>query len=100
MDREINVWKDLRHPNILAFYGACSFASPPFMVCEYKANGSVVEYLRRFPDENRCQLVRFMSLSPQSYAWKISTSYCSYATHLLASYICIKTRSSMEISKE
>lgn len=57
MDKEIDVWKDLRHPNILAFYGACSLADPPFMVCEYKANGNVIEYLRQYPDVERCQLV-------------------------------------------
>lgn len=58
MDREISVWKDLRHPNILPFYGACSIADPPFMVCEYKSNGDAIQYLRKYPDANRLQLVR------------------------------------------
>lgn len=57
MDREINVWKDLRHPNIVGFYGACSIHDPPFMVCEYKANGDALKYLRKYPDANRIQLV-------------------------------------------
>ena len=55
---EFNVWSTLRHPNILEFFGACSFAHPPFFVCALKKNGSLMDYLRRCPDANRAKLVR------------------------------------------
>ncbi|EKM59924.1 uncharacterized protein PHACADRAFT_57584, partial [Phanerochaete carnosa HHB-10118-sp] len=37
--REVDVWKRLRHPHILEFFGACSIADPPFMFCAYKQHG-------------------------------------------------------------
>ncbi|GJE97456.1 kinase-like protein [Phanerochaete sordida] len=57
LEREVDVWKRLRHPHILQFFGACSIADPPFMVCAYKQNGDAVDYLLRFPRTNRVQLL-------------------------------------------
>ena len=28
--KEVEIWKHLRHPNILEFFGACPIADPPF----------------------------------------------------------------------
>ncbi|GJE85576.1 kinase-like domain-containing protein [Phanerochaete sordida] len=57
MDSEVEIWMKLRHPNILRFYGCCSFADPPFMVCEYQENGNINEYLRSKPDADRRKLL-------------------------------------------
>jgi hypothetical protein len=54
---EINVWKKLRHPNILEFFGACSIADPPFSVCAFKQQGDALNYLHNNPSANRCKLV-------------------------------------------
>lgn len=47
--REIEIWKALRHPNVLELYGASSASSDPpwFFVSPYEKNGSLVEYLRK-----------------------------------------------------
>ncbi|EKM57815.1 uncharacterized protein PHACADRAFT_116167 [Phanerochaete carnosa HHB-10118-sp] len=57
MDAEVKIWMKLRHPHILPFYGCCSFADPPFMICEYKENGNINEYLRRKPEADRRKLL-------------------------------------------
>ncbi|PSS36757.1 hypothetical protein PHLCEN_2v1388 [Hermanssonia centrifuga] len=62
IQQEIDVWKRLRHPNILQFFGACSIADPPFMVCALKSNGDAVDYLRRNPSVNRSRLLYEASL--------------------------------------
>ncbi|KZT26137.1 kinase-like protein [Neolentinus lepideus HHB14362 ss-1] len=54
--KEISVWKNLRHPNILQFLGACYTGERGFAVCVYKENGDVLNYLQTNPDTNRIQL--------------------------------------------
>lgn len=58
IEQEVKVWKDLSHPNILQFVGACPIAEPPFMVSELKQNGDVLEYLRKEPHASRHKIVR------------------------------------------
>lgn len=60
--KEIDVWKRLRHPNILEFYGACSIADPPFCVCAFKSKGDAVNYLHSKPYANRCKLVCYKDI--------------------------------------
>lgn len=55
--KEINVWKNLRHPNILQFFGACAVADPPFAVCAYKSQGNAMTYLQNNPSADHCKLV-------------------------------------------
>ncbi|TFK52892.1 kinase-like protein [Heliocybe sulcata] len=55
--KEIRVWKDLRHPNILQFLGACYTGERRFAVCVYKENGDVLNYLQANPEVNRIQLL-------------------------------------------
>ncbi|KAJ3551589.1 hypothetical protein NM688_g4615 [Phlebia brevispora] len=58
LQKEVNVWKRLRHPRILQFFGASAAdASPPFIVCALLANGDSISYLLRNPDANRCQIL-------------------------------------------
>jgi abelson tyrosine-protein kinase 1 len=47
--REIEIWKSLRHPNVLPLCGASSASgtAPWFFVSPYMKNGSLVEFLKR-----------------------------------------------------
>jgi abelson tyrosine-protein kinase 1 len=47
--REIEIWKNLRHPNVLPLCGASSASgrAPWFFVSPYMKNGSLVEFLKR-----------------------------------------------------
>lgn len=45
--REVGVWHEARHPNIVQLYGACHVGEPRFMVCKYISGGSLPEYLYR-----------------------------------------------------
>lgn len=47
--REMEVWKTLKHPNVLQLYGASSASCDPpwFFVSPYEKNGSLVEFLKR-----------------------------------------------------
>ncbi|KZT50794.1 kinase-like protein [Calocera cornea HHB12733] len=52
--REISIWSRLRHPNILELYGFCELESSGFaMVSRWMENGSLVEYLKRYPSASR-----------------------------------------------
>jgi hypothetical protein len=73
LEKEIDVWRRLRHPHILQFHGACSVADvgnhhlfytalvtrfqPPFAVCALKANGDALAYLAKYPMADRHKLV-------------------------------------------
>lgn len=57
------MWKQLSHPNILKFIGACSIAEPPFMVSQLKPNGDVLTYLHKKPNASRLKIVRINMLS-------------------------------------
>ena len=57
LQKELDVWKRLRHPHILQFHGACSIADPPFAVCAYKSNGDALVYLTKHQDADRIKLV-------------------------------------------
>ncbi|KIY53195.1 kinase-like protein [Fistulina hepatica ATCC 64428] len=47
--REVEIWKTLKHRNVLELYGASSAvgSGPWFFVSPYLSNGSLVQYLRR-----------------------------------------------------
>ena len=56
LDHEISVWKRLRHPRILEFYGACSVADPPVFVCALK-ECDATSYVLEHKDANKAELV-------------------------------------------
>lgn len=56
--QEIQMWRRLRHPNILEFYGYCATSKTPFLVCALKKNRDALFYLQNCPDANRKTLVR------------------------------------------
>ncbi|KAJ7367714.1 hypothetical protein DFH08DRAFT_4178 [Mycena albidolilacea] len=67
--REVNIWKGLKHPNVLDLYGAsgASGDGPWFFVCPYERFGSLSTFLRRVAQEGDASqnsregdLLRFM----------------------------------------
>lgn len=55
--KEMVLWKQLRHPNLLPFHGAY-MASQFGMVSPWMENGNIVRFTRKNPDFNRLRLVR------------------------------------------
>nr|GAT59064.1 glycoside hydrolase family 76 protein [Mycena chlorophos] len=54
MDREVRVWSQLNHPNVLPFLGICNgLAQWPVLVSPFYNFGHVGEYLKQFPDADR-----------------------------------------------
>ena len=53
--REIEIWKTLRHPNVLRLYGASSATGDPpwFFVSPYMKNGNLVQHLKWVELEER-----------------------------------------------
>ncbi|KIO24653.1 hypothetical protein M407DRAFT_51361, partial [Tulasnella calospora MUT 4182] len=56
--REIYVWAALDHPNILKLLGFAFENGRPCLVSPWCGNGTLQEYLRKYPDVDRRQLVR------------------------------------------
>lgn len=51
LQKEIRIWKDLRHPRVLQFIGASLNAQVPFIVSAFMQNGNILDYLGRFHDD-------------------------------------------------
>lgn len=67
--REVAIWRELKHPNVLELYGASGAAGdgPWFFVCPYERFGSLSGFLRRVAQEGEAakngkegELLRFM----------------------------------------
>ncbi|KAJ3523547.1 hypothetical protein NM688_g8711 [Phlebia brevispora] len=84
---ELKTWSDLRHPNVLPFYGACLEAEivgmlfahgtreadfgillpvQPFLVMKFCAFGTVDRYLEQYPDVDRMKLHRSLMALPRA----------------------------------
>ena len=63
LEREIEIWRGLRHDHIAPFYGASTLTSPPYIVSRYMQHGNLVQYLFKMPNADRTKLV---NLSRQS----------------------------------
>ncbi|KAJ3533955.1 hypothetical protein NM688_g7207 [Phlebia brevispora] len=55
---ELRTWSELRHPNVLPFYGACLEAEIPFLLMKHCRFGTVNSYLEQYPDADRIKLSR------------------------------------------
>ncbi|KAG8938039.1 hypothetical protein FRC00_000780 [Tulasnella sp. 408] len=56
--REIYIWTALDHPNILEFLGFTFEDGKPCLISPWCENGTLQEYLQKFPGANRQRLVR------------------------------------------
>ncbi|KAJ7915989.1 kinase-like domain-containing protein [Mycena leptocephala] len=58
--REVLIWKELSHPNLLPLLGIDSTARKPSccLVSPWMKNGNVMAFLERYPDFNKISLVR------------------------------------------
>ncbi|KDQ53653.1 hypothetical protein JAAARDRAFT_698222 [Jaapia argillacea MUCL 33604] len=63
--KEVDVWKDLRHPNIVEFYGYNYSSAPMFLVSSLKEEGDALTFLVSNPDANRAKLLHEVSLGLQ-----------------------------------
>jgi serine/threonine protein kinase len=55
--KEVLVWKQLRHPNVLPFQGVATSLFPFCMVSHWMANGNIVEYIEMYDGADRLLLV-------------------------------------------
>ncbi|KAF8437938.1 kinase-like domain-containing protein [Boletus edulis BED1] len=62
LEREIDIWSELRHDHIVPFYGASTLTSPFYIVSRYMQNGNLVQYLVATPGTDRTKLVFEVSL--------------------------------------
>ncbi|KAJ3533954.1 hypothetical protein NM688_g7205 [Phlebia brevispora] len=53
---ELRTWSELRHPNVLPFYGACLEAEIPFILMKYCSFGTMDRYLVKHLDADRMKL--------------------------------------------
>jgi hypothetical protein len=50
-------WKSLHHPNVLQLIGVTMTGGKFVMVSKWMGNGNIVEFVGRYPDVNRLDLV-------------------------------------------
>ncbi|KDQ13650.1 hypothetical protein BOTBODRAFT_84575, partial [Botryobasidium botryosum FD-172 SS1] len=65
LDREVRVWKNLRHPHILQFIGLGILGSTTYMLSPWMDNGNVLEYLSKNTSEDRLRLLLHVALGIQ-----------------------------------
>ncbi|RLN47805.1 hypothetical protein BBJ28_00022293 [Nothophytophthora sp. Chile5] len=56
--REVAIWQQARHPNVVRFFGACPLSHPCALISEEAANGTLPDYLRRQKQAGRFLLWR------------------------------------------
>ncbi|KAG6808330.1 hypothetical protein H0H92_004466 [Tricholoma furcatifolium] len=56
VSREAIAWGQLRHPNVLPFYGVYRYNAMAALVTPWMDNGDIQSYLQRHQDSNRCLL--------------------------------------------
>ncbi|KAG6819097.1 hypothetical protein H0H93_015488 [Arthromyces matolae] len=54
--REVIVWGQLRHPNILPFYGISKYRSRVAFISQWASHGDINEYIKQTPHANRILL--------------------------------------------
>lgn len=56
---ETIIWKSLRHQNIHTFLAVAPFETPAFIIPPYCKNGNALEYLKRYPNTDRIDIVEY-----------------------------------------
>ena len=60
--REVLVWSQLSHPNVLPFLGASKTLFPSFcLISPWMNNGNILAYLKTHPEHNRLNSVRCLN---------------------------------------
>lgn len=57
VDREVNVWRRLQHPNVLPLIGICTLDSVTYMVSPWMSKGNAFNYIKSNPEIDRLLLV-------------------------------------------
>ncbi|ELU41974.1 protein tyrosine kinase domain-containing protein [Rhizoctonia solani AG-1 IA] len=58
--REVRLWSELSHPNVLEFYGLYDAGGMSiYMISGWMSNGNAPDYLLKYPDANRRDIVSF-----------------------------------------
>ena len=57
--KEVLAWRTLQHPNVLPLIGVSISETRFVMVSEWMVNGNLNEFVKKNPDANRLELVRF-----------------------------------------
>ena len=85
--REIISWKHFSHPNILPLLGVSVSINPPcfYILSEWMANGSIMQYASSNPGANRLQLVgscfaAVSHINPQTSSLKSWPAYPTSTT--------------------
>jgi hypothetical protein len=55
--RELHTWSSLKHVNIVELVGLAQFRDQISMVSPWMEHGALPEYISRYPEVDRCQLV-------------------------------------------
>ena len=98
MNREIAVWRDLRHPNVAELLGIATLipGRPPGLVSRWVHRHNFMEYIGRHPDAKRGKVRLFANIfssrSPLSHPSRLSRSLAGYNT-------CMSIISPMETLK-
>lgn len=58
LKREVEVWKELRHPHVLPFIGLCKIGQETSLVSPWMGGGDSISYLRANPAADCVRLVR------------------------------------------
>jgi len=59
LESELNRWAELRHPNILPFYGVVTdIGTRLYIVSPWRENGHLLDYVKKYPQSNKDFLFR------------------------------------------
>ncbi|KAF8906062.1 hypothetical protein CPB84DRAFT_1844704 [Gymnopilus junonius] len=55
--REVSIWRELKHPNVVPLYGVVYIAEDLYTVSPWMDNGTVVDYVKKSPSADRMKLL-------------------------------------------
>ncbi|KIO26986.1 hypothetical protein M407DRAFT_195985, partial [Tulasnella calospora MUT 4182] len=65
--RQVNIWRTLKHPNILPLLGVCELDKnrPMYLISPWMKYGNVKHYLKKFPEADKLKLIHEVALGLQ-----------------------------------